>query len=67
MSLKAEDLIIEGWPVTETGVQVGMSTGVRVTHKLTGMTCTCGMYRQRHKNKEAARSNLEARIERLSE
>ncbi len=54
--INSEDITIETWPQRSVGgQQVGLSnSGVKITHKDTGITVTVCMERSQHKNKMIA-------------
>lgn len=50
-----EDLIIEMWPPRSVGgQQVGIATGVKVTHTPTNLIAICATERSQHRNKQIA-------------
>lgn len=56
------DLKIECWPTYKAGMHVGIPKGIKITHKLSGITVTCNSERSQHQNQQKA---LEAMAEKL--
>lgn len=49
------ELVVEQWPPEPTsGMRVGMSKGVRLTHRPTGLSATCDSERSQHLNRDGA-------------
>lgn len=57
------ELLIETWPPTpKVGMIVGMSKGVKITHRPTGSTVTCDTERSQHLNRDRAWEMLRAAL-----
>lgn len=57
------DLKVEPWsPRPPGGQQVGVATGVRVTHLPTGLEAVCNTDRSQHRNKRIAVQMIEAAL-----
>ena len=49
------DLLVEAWsPRPPGGQQVGINTGVKITHLPTGLIAICDSHRSQHRNKKVA-------------
>ncbi len=65
--MNPEELRIESWPLaTTSGLHVGMSVGVRITHKPTGIAVVCDSERSQHKNRDRAILMLSEELSRLT-
>lgn len=61
--MQPNELKIEAWPEpATTGMHVGMSKGVKVTHIQTGLVETCDTERSQHMNREKALQKLAMRL-----
>jgi hypothetical protein len=60
--LDPADLQIESYPDSVGSMHVGISRGVRITHKPTGITVTCAHERSQHKNRDVVMRALRAAI-----
>ena len=62
--MNPQDLRIDSWPPSASGMHVGMPRGVKIQHKPTGLVVTCDSERSQHKNRDKAMAEL---IEKLSQ
>ena len=63
IELHHSDLLIEPWPPQPSkGMIVGMSKGVKITHRPTGVSVTCDDERSQHKNRDIALERLRAAL-----
>ena len=61
--IKPDELTIETWPPSpKTGMIVGMSKGVKITHNPTGISVTCDSERSQHLNRDKAWEQLRAAL-----
>ena len=63
-TMNPQDLRIDSWPPSASGMHVGMPRGVKIQHKPTGLVVTCDSERSQHKNRDKAMAEL---IEKLSQ
>ena len=60
--LKSEDIEVSQVGYSTGGMRVGMNTGVKLTHKPTGITVTVSSERSQHRNRELALQKLEKMV-----